>query len=77
MDKPFSVICEEFKQELADLINNSGLPPFVIESVLQNYLSEISGIAKKQYQFDKTQYEKSLYELNKDKEENKEVKDFG
>ena len=53
MDKPFSMLCEEFRQELADLINNSGLPPFVIESVLKNYMNEVSSFARNQYNIDK------------------------
>lgn len=60
MDKPFSMIYEEFKQKMASIINNSGLPPSVIESVLKNYLSEVNNIAKNQYQIDKEKYEKSL-----------------
>ena len=60
MDKPFSMIYEEFKQKMADIINNSGLPPSVIESVLKNYLNEVNNIAKNQYQIDKAEYEKFL-----------------
>ena len=73
MNKPITVIYEDFKQELADLINNCELPFFVIENVLQNYLAEAKFIAKKQYEIDKTRYEKSLsdssdsieFEINK------------
>lgn len=60
MDKPFTVVYEDFKQEMANLINNSGLPPFIIEAVLQNYLSETKNIAIRQYQIDKAKYEESL-----------------
>lgn len=59
MNKPFSIVYEDFKQELAALINNSGMPALVIESILQNYLTEIRSIAVKQYQADKAQYESS------------------
>ena len=69
MNKPLSLIYEDFKQELADLINNSGLPAFIIESVLQNYLIETRTIVKKQYQVDKTQYEKSLLKECEEKED--------
>ena len=60
MNKPFSMVCEEFKQELANLINNSGLPICVIELSLQNCLNEVSSIAKNQYENDKYRYEQSL-----------------
>lgn len=72
MNKPFSVVYEEFKQNMASLINNCGLPPSVIESLLQNYLSEVTSIAKNQYASDKAQYEKFLNEKNTS-ENNKEV----
>lgn len=64
MEKPFSIRCEEFKQRLAYLINNSNLPVYVVELVLQNYLSEINNITKEQYNVDKELYEKSLREVN-------------
>ena len=62
MNKPITIIYEDFKKDVADLINNSGLPPFVIETVLQDYLIETRNIAKRQYQIDKVQYEKYLSE---------------
>ena len=68
MNKPFSIVYEEFKQNMASLINNCGLPPSVIESLLQNYMSEITSIAKNQYNSDKMQYENFLNENEKNKE---------
>lgn len=64
MNKPITVVYEDFKQELANLINNSGLPAFIIESVLQRYLEETRIAMQKQYQLDKAQYEKTLIEEN-------------
>lgn len=69
MNKPIIVVYEEFKQQLADLINNSGLPVFMIEPILQNYLSEVRILVKRQYESDKAQYEEALLVL-----ENKEDK---
>jgi hypothetical protein len=60
MNKPFTVAYEDFKQELANLINNSGLPALVVEPVLQNYLNETRAVMQRQYQLDKAEYEKSL-----------------
>ena len=60
MDKPISVVYEDFKQDMANLINGSGLPPFIIEMVLQNYLNETRNIVIRQYQNDKAKYEESL-----------------
>ena len=66
-------MCEEFRQELATLINNSGLPICVIELALQNCLNEVDNIAKNQYKNDKAQYEQYLLEeKNKSKKSDKE-----
>lgn len=62
MNKPFSIVYKEFKDGLANLINSSNLHPSVIESVLQNYLYEISNVASNQYKTEKIQYEKILQE---------------
>lgn len=60
MDKPFSLIYEEFKQALTNTINNSGLPASVMETILQNYLYELNDIAKNQYRADKSRYEQAI-----------------
>ena len=70
MEKPITLIYEELKNNLADIINNSGLPAFIIEPVLQNYLNEVKNIEKKQYEYDKKEYEESL-----EKEKNKLCED--
>ena len=59
MEKPFTIIYEEFKEGLKSLINNSGLPACIIEPILDGCLIEIRTIAKKQYELDKNQYENS------------------
>lgn len=60
MNKPISVVCEEFKQGLAVLINNSGLPAFIVEPVLRNCLNEVKIIADNQFRLDKSAYEKGM-----------------
>lgn len=60
MNKPSTIIYEEFKQNLANLINDSGLPAFIIEPVLRDYLNEVRIMSQRQYQLDMTEYEKSL-----------------
>lgn len=74
MNKPFSIIYREFKDGLANLINNSNLHPSIIESILQNYLYEISEAAKNQYRIEKAQYEKILSESEKSLEKKDEKK---
>lgn len=60
MDKPITLVYEDFKSDIAELINNSGLPPFVLESVVKDFLAEIHDVAERQYEYDKEQYESSL-----------------
>lgn len=64
VQKPITIMYEDFKQNLADVINNSGLPPFIIESVLYSYLIETRNAAKQQYQFDKNKYTEALSQKN-------------
>lgn len=68
MNKSISIICEEFKEDFANLINNCNLPICMIEIILENYLQEIKIMSKKQYELDKKQYEESI----KNKKENKD-----
>lgn len=68
MDKPITLKYEELKQSLANLINNSGLPAFMIESILQSYLYETKMTVQRQYQLDKDRYTKSLLDSNKENE---------
>ena len=62
MNVPMTVLYENLKQDMADLINNSGLPAFMVEPILQNYLNETRIAMDKQYQLDKALYEQSLLE---------------
>ena len=64
MNKPVSLIREEVKKDLADIINNSNLPPFVIEPILQDFLREVHVAVVRQYENDKTMYEQSLIETD-------------
>ena len=68
MNKPITVIREEVKEQIAAIINNSGLPAFVIEPILQDFLIEVRNIAVRQYEYDKQQYNAFL----KSKEEKKD-----
>ncbi len=60
MNKPVSVVREEFKNDLINLINNSGLQLFIVEPILHEILVEVRAAAKAQYEIDKKRYEESL-----------------
>lgn len=58
--KPMTVAKEDFANNLTDLINNSGLPAFVIESVMKDMYFEVRDVAQKQYRQDNEQYQSAL-----------------
>ena len=58
--KPLSVAKEEFVNTLTDMINNSALPRFIIESILKDMYADMKVIARKEYEIDKRRYEDAL-----------------
>lgn len=74
MNKPITVVREEIKEKIAEVINTSGLPAFVIEPILQDFLVEVRNVARHQYEYDKQQYEMSLRkEIGNDKKDDEKV----
>lgn len=62
--KPMSVARNEFISNLTELINNSMLPPFVIEDVLKDTYNKICVISKQQLESDMTKYMDALKKHN-------------
>ena len=60
--KPMSVARAEFINSLTDLINNSMLPPFIIEPILKDMYNDIHMVAQRQYEIDNKNYMKLLSE---------------
>ncbi len=58
--KPISVARAEFISSLAQIINNSKLPAFVLESILKDVYFDIQAIAQRQLEEDRIQYQKAL-----------------
>lgn len=54
----------EFSQKLAELINESGLPLFVIEPVLANASTQVSAMVQQQYEQELAAYAKAQEELS-------------
>lgn len=63
MNKPITIRYEEFKGKLEALINDSCLPPFIIESVMKEYLADVHNCSMVQYQKDKLMYETSMQNM--------------
>ncbi len=57
MNKPITLIRDEFIKNIVELCNDSGLPFFVIEDVLKNLIQEIHTASMQQLESDKKQYE--------------------
>lgn len=62
MQKPITLIRREFTEKIVDTINNSGLPFFVIEPILQNLLTSVQQGAKAQEENDRAEYERHMEE---------------
>lgn len=60
VNKPVILLREEFIVNLSNLINKSGLPLFVIEPIMQEALGSINVELKRQYEYEKMQYEQAL-----------------
>lgn len=58
--KPASIAFAELKSSIAKAINECGLQPFVVESVLREYLHEISELSHAQYRDDVIKYQKDI-----------------
>ena len=60
MTKPITVAAEDFSQNLVKLINESGLPAFVINQILIQMTGDLGKLAKQQYDSDLRKYNASL-----------------
>jgi len=66
MDKPITIIVDETEKSLINTINDSRLPAFIIEPILEKILGEIKIAKQNQLQVDLEKYQKSLDKDNKD-----------
>lgn len=62
MNKPSTVVRQEYIEKQIELINSSGLPAFVLIDILEDTLQELRILAKDQYKKDKAAWEEFLKE---------------
>ncbi len=62
MNKPLTMIIKDTKTKIASVINESGLPPAILDLIIQGIYSEIHYIAEKQTTDEEAAYLKSLEE---------------
>lgn len=58
--KPLTLVRAEFIENLTNLINDSMLPAFVIETILEDTYLRVKAVAQRQYENDKKRYEESM-----------------
>lgn len=68
MEKPVTLIIEDFKSNISKVINESKLPPFVIRPILQDILNQVLMAEQAQTKSDAEEYQKAL-EAEKEKAE--------
>ena len=56
MNKPITVVRHDFINALTALINDSQLPPFILEPILKDFYADIHVIAQQQLENDMKQY---------------------
>lgn len=69
MVKPSVVSADEFRQSVAYLANNSGLPAFVVSLLLNELANEAQALAKQELQQGNAQWNKYCEEQNEVKED--------
>lgn len=66
MNKPLTMVVKETKKKLADVCNESGLPPVILDLIVQGIYSEIHLLAERQSAGEEMVYARTNAETNKD-----------
>ena len=56
MEKPLTIVVDEFEDALIDLVNNSGIQAFILRPIFERVLATIKQVEKNQLNFDKKMY---------------------
>lgn len=67
MNKPLTMIVKETRMKLADICNESGLPPVILDLIMQGLYSEIHHLAEKQSLDDEDAYKKAIEDTSEEK----------
>ncbi len=59
MEKPVEILVDDFNSSLVSLINNSGLPAFIVMQSLQAALNDVSRIAEQNLRKARETYKES------------------
>lgn len=64
MEKPISLLINDMKKELTDVINKYQLPMCIVSPILQNLTAEVMNAEKQEYITSKNEYDKANAEAN-------------
>lgn len=62
MNKPITLVIQETKRNLFNILNDTPLPPCVLELIVKDILNEICVLSQKQLQEDELVYMNNLQE---------------
>lgn len=65
MNKPANLIVEETRENITKVINESGLPPFLIEPIVRDIYNQVIFLKQKELENSKKEYEESLKKPSK------------
>ena len=60
IQKPTVVLIEETRRKIGDIINESGLPAFLLSPVMRDIFEEVRDASRVEYETQKKQYEDML-----------------
>lgn len=60
MEKSIILLVEDFKKNLSDLIDNSGLPAFIMCDAVKTLIPYLEDAARQQYNYELQEYNKAL-----------------
>lgn len=66
--KPLTIAREEFITSLANLVNDSNLPIFILEGIFKDMYNDLKILSKKELERDTEYYNKQLKENTNNKE---------
>ena len=67
MNKPANLIVEETKENIVKIINESGLPPFLVEPIIKDLYNQVSILKQQELEKNRQEYENSLKQEEKKK----------
>ena len=65
MNKPITMVIKETKTKIANICNESGLSPIVLDLIMQGIYTEIHSLAERQTLEEEIAYAKMLEEASK------------